>query len=81
LHALAKWGHSRPQKSTQPSKLSQDNGVLVEDPVQCITTRRAAKLLGVTQFQVFHLITTERIKDVKLGHDWLVLFSSVEDYH
>jgi excisionase family DNA binding protein len=79
VHFKMRQGRAR-QKTAQDSLRRETSRVPVGELAQYITTRRAAELLGVTRFQVFHLITAKRIQGVKLGHDWLVLTSSVENY-
>lgn len=45
-----------------------------------LNTKQAGEKLGVTTTQVRHLITIGNIAGVKVGHDWLVLTSTVDAY-
>jgi len=45
-----------------------------------ITTKEAGDRLGVTQHQARHLVANGIVQGIKLGHDWLVLVSSLEHY-
>ena len=45
-----------------------------------ITTKQAAQILGMTQENVARLLRIGRLEGTRLGRDWAVYRSSVEDY-
>lgn len=47
---------------------------------QYVTTKKAAEMLGVTQDHITRLLTGEKIKGIKLGHESLVYVPSLEKY-
>jgi len=50
------------------------------DLSQYVTTPQAAEMLGVTRFQVIHLLTIKKITGVKWARDWLIYAPSVQTY-
>lgn len=47
---------------------------------EIITTKEAAEILEITQEAVARLLRVGKIKGQKLGRDWVVFKSSVEEY-
>lgn len=73
----------RPSKShnasrTEPSQLSRPS-----DPDSLsayVPTIRAAEIMGVGRRHVVYLLTTGKVRGIKLGHDWLVYAPSLDEY-
>ncbi len=45
-----------------------------------VTTARAAEILGVSSNHIRLLLGREKLKGVRLGHEWLVFVPSIEKY-
>ena len=50
------------------------------NPTEWITTKEAARILGVTLNHVSYLLRTGKIKGKKFGYFWMVDKSSAEEY-
>ena len=51
-----------------------------KDLTQYVTTRQAAKILGVVTEHVNHLLAQKKIKGIKMDTRWLVYLPSLEAY-
>ncbi len=51
-----------------------------KDLTQYVTTRRVAEMLGVTADHIIRLLTADRSRGIKPGHDWMVYVRSIEKY-
>ncbi len=45
-----------------------------------VTTKQAAERLGVVLDHVYRLIDGDKIKCIRLGHEWLIFAPSLEKY-
>jgi excisionase family DNA binding protein len=59
---------------------TDEDDPMTKDLTKYVTTRQAAELLGVTQDHITRLLTGEKIRGIKLGHDWLVFAPSMGKY-
>ncbi len=53
---------------------------MTRDLTKYVTTPQAAEMLGVTRFQVIHLLTIKKITGIKWARDWLIYVPSVQEY-
>lgn len=68
------------RKHTQANSSLQDTPTDTESLSQYVTTLQAAEMLGVTRFQVIHLLTIKKITGIKWARDWLIYAPSVQKY-
>jgi len=53
---------------------------MTTDLTKYATTRQAAEMMGVVTDHVYRLIEGEKLKSVRLGHEWLIFVPSIEKY-
>jgi len=50
------------------------------DLTQYVTTKQAARILGVATEHVNRLLIEKKLKGLKLGYSWLVFVPSIQNY-
>ncbi len=65
---------------TLPVGMPDENDTMSKDLTQYVTSKQAAEMMGVVTDHVYRLIEGEKLKTIRLGHEWLIYVPSIEKY-
>lgn len=71
----------RKGESIASSIAPSENDALARDLAQYVTTEVAAEMLGVSPNHIRLLLGRNKIRGIKLGHDWIVFVPSLVRYN
>jgi excisionase family DNA binding protein len=60
--------------------ISKGDDEMTKDLTKYVTTRQAAEMMGVVTDHVYRLIEGDKLRSIRLGHEWLIYVPSIEKY-
>lgn len=76
----AKNNHAEKVNAVSLLSSKDEEDAMKRDLTKYVPTKQAATMLGVNRFWIVRLLAREKLRGIKLGHDWLVFIPSINSY-